>query len=88
MDIKKGVIFLLMILTANSVAAKKGEILSIKQGDPMILLQENKTAIFDIDYSKLIITDGKNHDNDLDFRTWMIAQDEDSEKWLKDWEEK
>lgn len=88
MDIKKSVILMLMILTANSVAGKKGEILTIKQGDPMILLQENKTAIFDIDYSKLIITDGKNHDNDLDFRTWMIAQDEDSEKWLKDWEEK
>ena len=84
MDIKKSVILMLMIFTANCVAAKKGEVLTIKQGDPMILLQENKTAIFDIDYSKLIITDGKDHENDLDFRTWMIAQDEDSEKWLKE----
>ena len=29
----------------------------------MILLQEKKTAIFDIDYSKLVVTEGKNHDN-------------------------
>ena len=88
MDIKKSVIFMLMILTANCVVAKKKEFLTIVQGDPTILLQPNKTAIYDIDYSKLIVTDGVDPENDMDFRTWMIAQDEDSEKWLKDWEEK
>ena len=68
--------------------SKDSEVFSIKQGDPMIILQEKKTAVFEIDYSKLIITDSKDHDNDMNFALWMAAQDEDNDKWLKDWEEK
>ena len=88
MDIKKSVILMLMILTANCVAAKKSEVLTIKQGDPLILLQPKKTAILEIDYSKLMVTDGKNHEDDVDFVTWMQMKDEDDDKWLKDWESK
>ena len=75
MDIKKSVILMLMILTANCVAAKKSEVLTIKQGDPLILLQPKKTAILEIDYSKLMVTDGKNHEDDVDFVTWMQMKD-------------
>jgi hypothetical protein len=69
-------------------AKKKPEIITIIQGNPLILLQDKKTAVFEIDYSKMMVTDGKDHENDLPFREWMISQDEDSEKWLEDWEKK
>lgn len=36
----------------------------------------------------MLVTDGKDHDNDMSFRSWMIAQDEDDEEWLQDWEKK
>jgi len=86
--LKRGMILTLCILTAGFSAAKKKQVITIKQGDPLILLQEKKTAIHDIDYSNLIITDDKDHDYDLPFREWMISQDEDKDKWTKDWEEK
>lgn len=79
---------MLMILTANCVEAKKDEVFTIKQGDPSILLQEKKTAIFDIDYSKMMVTDGEDHDNDLLFYEWMKVQDEDDDKWTEDWVKK
>lgn len=79
---------MLMIITANCVAAKKDEVFTIKQGDPLILLQEKKTAIFDIDYSKMMVTDGKDHDNDLQFYEWMKVQDEDNDEWTEDWVKK
>lgn len=82
------ILFLCVMCTCFVSAKKKSEVITLKQGDPLILLQEKKTAIFEIDYSKMIVTDGKDHDNDLSFREWMILQDEDEEEWLKDWEEK
>ena len=88
MDIKKSVILMLMILTANCVEAKKDETFTIQQGDPLILLQPKKTAILEIDYSKLMVTDGKNHEDDIDYITWMKMQDEDDNKWVNDWENK
>ena len=69
-------------------AKKKSEIFTIIQGDPLVILQEKKTAVFEIDYSKMMVTDGKDHDNDLPFHEWMISQDEDDDEWLKDWKEK
>ena len=86
---QKILILLLCIMCTGLVSAKKKTTeITVKQGDPLILLQEKKTAIFEIDYSKMMVTDGKDHDNDLPFREWMISQDEDDEEWLKDWEEK
>lgn len=87
--LKRGLLFGLMCVISVSVSfAKDSELFTIKQGDPLILLQEKKTAVFEIDYSKMMVTDGKDHDNDLSFREWMISQDEDDDEWLKDWEEK
>ena len=86
MNIKKSVFLLLMIFTASCVVAKKKEVFVIKEGDPFILLQEKKTAIFEIDYSNMMVTDSKDHDNDLLFKEWMIRQDEDNDKWIEDWE--
>ena len=62
--------------------------MTVKFGDLGVLLQEKKKATFEIDYSQLIITDSEDHDNDMDFATWMKAQDEDDDEWTKDWEEK
>ena len=62
--------------------------INLKQGDPLILLQEKKTAIFEIDYSQMMVTNGKDHDYDLPFAEWMISQDEDDDEWTKDWEKK
>ncbi len=76
------------VISVSASVAKDSELFTIKQGDPLILLQEKKTAVFEIDYSKMMVTDGKGHDNDLPFREWMITQDEDDDEWLKDWEEK
>lgn len=85
---KKISIVLLLIMCAVSVSAKKkAELFTVKQGDPLILLQK-KTATFEIDYSKMMVTDGKDHENDLSFSDWMISQDEDNDKWIQDWEEK
>lgn len=82
-------ILLSFIMCVGIVSAKKKtELFTIKQGDPLIILQEKKTAIFEIDYSKMIVTDGVDHENDLPFHEWMISQDEDDEEWLKDWKEK
>lgn len=65
----------------------KSDIFTIKLGDPLILLQENKKAIFEIDYSQMIVTDSKHHEKDLPFREWMITKDEENDKWTRDWEE-
>lgn len=86
--LKRGLIFGLMCVTSLCVSAKGDELFSIKQGDPLIILQEKKTAVFEIDYSQLLITDGKDHDDDMNFALWMAAQDEDNDKWIKDWVEK
>lgn len=82
-----GFLFLLL-LTSISASAKKDPIFILKQGDPLILLQEKKTAVFEIDYSKMIVIDEKDPDNSMPFREWMIAQDEDNDEWSKDWIEK
>ena len=86
--LEKSLILCLFLGIALSASAKKREVFTVKQGDPLVIVQEKKSAVFEIDYSKMIVTDGKDHDNDMIFREWMIAQNEDSEKWLKDWEEK
>lgn len=78
----------MVLLTANCGFAKKKQIITIKEGDPLILLQEKKTAVFEIDYSQMMVTDGKDHDNDLIYREWMIAQDEDKDRWTDDWVKK
>lgn len=88
MKIRNLAILVLCTLFSCLASAKRSELFVVKQGDPLVILQEKKTAIFEIDYSKLIVTDSKDHDNDLDFSTWMQAQDEDDNKWLEDWESK
>lgn len=57
-------------------------------GDPLALLQKAKRAVYEIDYSGLIVTDTDHPENDMDFTSWMISQDEDNDKWTRDWEEK
>ena len=85
---KLTILFLLLMCAVVVSAKKKSEIFTIIQGDPLVILQEKKTAVFEIDYSKMMVTDGKDHDNDLPFHEWMISQDEDDDEWLKDWKEK
>lgn len=77
-------ILFVFIMCAGFVSARN-EIITLKQGDPLILLQKKKTAIFEIDYSQMIVTDGKDHDNDMPFYEWMQVQDEDNDKWTEDW---
>ncbi|QUB82105.1 hypothetical protein [Prevotella jejuni] len=59
----------------------------VKQGNPLVILQKDKKAIYDIDYSKMIVTDG-DPENDMDFVSWLASKDEDGKKWSKDWENK
>lgn len=80
------VIFGCSVVTVT--AKSKNNVIEVKYGSLDLLLQEKKKATFEIDYSQLIITDSKNHDNDMDFLTWMQTQDEDDDEWTKDWEEK
>ena len=86
--LKRGGALLAIVCFTSVYATAKNDLFSIKQGDPMVLLQEKKTALFEIDYSQLIVTNSKDHEDDLDFYTWMQAQDEDNDKWLTEWEEK
>ena len=86
--LKRGLLLCLMCVISVCASAKDSELFTIKQGDPLIILQEKKTAVFEIDYSNLIVTDSEDHDNDMKFALWMAAQDEDNDKWIKDWVEK
>ena len=86
MKTKTYLLILLMGLAQVSLSAK--DIFSLKSGDPMVLLQDGKKAIYRIDYSEMMVTDSKNHDNDMLFKEWMISQDEDNDKWTTDWIEK
>ena len=86
--ISKNISILLVFIMCAGFASAENEIITLKQGDPLILLQKKKTAIFEIDYSQMMVTDGENHDDDLDFATWMQVQDEDDDKWTEDWESK
>jgi len=79
-------VFMLLFSATLSVVAKTP--FTLKQGNPLVLLQEKKKAVYEIDYSKLIVTDGKDEDNDMPFLTWMQSQDEDNDKWTTDWETK
>lgn len=80
--------FLSVLILASLTVSAKGGPFKVKQGDPLVLLQEKKKAVYEIDYSKLIIVDKKDADNNMDFETWMKAQDEDNDKWTSDWESK
>lgn len=73
-----------MLLSLPSVAKTP---LTLVKGDPMIILQEQKKAVYEIDYSQMLVTDGKEY-NDMDFYMWMKTRDEDGDEWTKDWEEK
>lgn len=66
----------------------KDDLFTVVEGSLDVLLEQKKTAVFDIDYSQMIVTDSKNHEDDVDFATWMQAQDEDDDKWTTDWEAK
>ena len=79
---------LVLFLVVSAIGFAKSSLFTIKTGDPLILLKAGNTATFEIDYSKMIVTDGKHHENDMSFYDWMIVQDEDKGKWLQDWEEK
>lgn len=85
---KKIMLLLALMMSVSYASAKKQEPISIIQGDPFIIQQENKTAIYEIDYSKLIVEYGRKNDQEASFRDWMIMQNEDTEEWIKDWEEK
>lgn len=84
---KRGWLTALMLLTAVSMSAKD-DLFTVVEGSLDVLLEQKKTAVFDIDYSQMIVTDSKNHEDDVDFATWMQAQDEDDDKWTTDWETK
>ena len=84
---KRGWLVTLMLLTAVSTNAKD-DLFTVVEGSLDVLLEQKKTAVFDIDYSQMIVTDSKNHEDDVDFATWMQAQDEDDDKWTTDWETK
>ena len=84
---KKGWIVTLMLLTAVSMNAKS-DLFTVVEGSLDVLLEQKKTAVFDIDYSQMIVTDSKNHEDDVDFATWMQVQDEDDDKWTTEWETK
>lgn len=87
LQLKRGWIVTLMLLTAVSMNAKD-DLFTVVEGSLDVLLEQKKTAVFDIDYSQMIVTDSKNHEDDVDFATWMQAQDEDDDKWTNDWETK
>ena len=54
LNLKRGLLFGLMyVISVSASVAKDSELFTIKQGDPLILLQEKKTAVFEIDYSKM-----------------------------------
>ncbi len=74
---------ILLTLITNVCVAKSP--IHLIQGDPLILLQANKKAIYEVDYSQMIVTDGK-EESDMDFYSWMETQDEDNNQWVKDWE--
>lgn len=84
---KKELLLLTMALVCSVSVLAKSDIFTLKQGDPLVLLQENKKAIFEIDYSQMIVTDSKHHERDLPFREWMITKDEENDKWTRDWEQ-
>lgn len=86
-NLGKGILISLLCLICTNQVEAKSNLFVIKQGDPLILLQ-NKKAIYEIDYSQLMVTDGKDSENDLDFFTWMKLKDEDNDKWTEDWEAK
>ena len=77
---------MLLTLALVSVSAK-GPVFTVKSGDPTIILEKGKTALYEIDYSKAIITNSKDHEDDLPFDKWMAShEDEDGEnKWARDW---
>lgn len=79
---------LLLFSICGSIANADSKLFTVKEGDPLMLLQPKKTAVFEIDYSKMMVTDGKDHEDDVDFATWMKMQDEDDDEWTKDWESK
>ena len=66
----------------------KDDLFTVVEGSLDVLLEQKKTAVFEIDYSQLMVTNSKDHDDDVDFATWMQAQDEDDDKWTTDWESK
>lgn len=76
-----------MFLSAVNMNAKS-ELFTIVEGSLDVLLELKKTAVFEIDYSQMMVTNGKNHEDDVDFATWMQVQDEDDDKWTTDWETK
>lgn len=88
MNINKKIVMILMVLVVSvcfASAAKKEPII-LKQGDPLIIQQENKTAIYEIDYSKAIVVYGKKCDLEVSFYEWLIMQDEDGGTWVQSWE--
>ena len=78
-------ITLAFLLSVFVMQASSKNPFTVVEGDPLVLLQENKKAAYEIDYSNLIITNGK-PEEDVDFYTWMKLQDEDEDSWTKDWE--
>lgn len=84
---KRGWLVTLMLLTAVSTNAKD-DLFTVVEGSLDVLLEQKKTAVFEIDYSQMIVTNSKDHEDDVDFATWMQAQDEDDDKWTTDWESK
>jgi len=84
---KKGWLAALMLLTAVSINAKD-DLFTVVKGSLDVLLEQKKTAVFEIDYSQMMVTNSKDHEDDVDFATWMQAQDEDDDKWTNDWETK
>ena len=82
------ILFVLIMCAGFVSAKKKDETFTVKMGNPLIILQEKKKAILEIDYSKMMVLPDKEDEDIMPFREWMISQDEDNEEWIKDWEEK
>jgi hypothetical protein len=56
-NFKKTTVLVLCTLFACFASAKESKYFVVKRGDPLILLQEHKTAIFEIDYSNIVVFD-------------------------------
>ena len=73
------ILFVLIMCAGFVSAKKKDETFTVKMGNPLIILQEKKKAILEIDYSKMMVLPDKEDEDIMPFREWMISQDEDNE---------
>ncbi|MBQ4449819.1 MAG: hypothetical protein II900_05250 [Prevotella sp.] len=82
----KKIIMSIMLLTLALVSISAKDVFTVKSGDPSIILEKGTTALYEIDYSKAVVTNSKDHEDDVPFNDWVVSYEEDDEdaKWKKD----